>query len=464
MFKDFPGQFPMLSVSSPIKLIVEPKPLPMTQSAGTQTVNQSAQQTAQQAGISHSLSRTAAKSMIGAASTLATLWLVASGGSALAQITGQPTLGQPNQQRPNQQTPNQQTPNQPIPAQPAPGLNQPQLNQPNQPQLNPAAGNAPIAASDSSATYILGAGDQISLSVIGYPEFTGTIAILSDGTIALPLVGTLRVSGLTTNQLSAALSQRLRTYLVDPVVSVGLAVMRPVVVTVAGEVHRPGPIQLSGLSSSNGNPLGGEGTTAAGTNSQLLERPALPTLSSAVLLAGGVTRDADIRQVSVRRPLPGGQVENLTLNLWEAITSEAGMVDIGLRDGDAIYIPRLSGDEIDRRAVASSSLAPSTVRVKVIGEVVAPGEVAVPPDSSVSSAVAIAGGPTEDAQLSNVSLVRRGDDGQIIEEAVDLSNLVDDYQVQDGDVVVVAKRGYLSVVDGIGRVLNPVNWFRIFGF
>ena len=356
--------------------------------------------------------------------------------SALAQITGQPALRQPTGQQ--------------IPP--------PQLN-----QLNPQYGNVPAAAS-SSATYILGAGDQISLSVIGYPEFTGTVAVLSDGTITLPLVGPVRVSGLTPNQLSSALSQRLRTYLVDPVVSVGLAVMRPVVVTVAGEVHRPGPIQLSGLSSSNGNPLGIAGTTAEGTNSLLQERPALPTLSSAVLLAGGVTRDADLRQVLVRRRLPGGQSEDLSLNLWEAITSNAGVTDIGLQDGDSIYVPRLTGDEIDRRTVARSSLAPGTVRVKVVGEVVAPGEVAVPPDSSVSSAVAIAGGPTADAQLSRVSLVRRDNDGQIIEEEIDLRNLVDDYQVEDGDVVVVAKRGYLSVIDGIGRVINPVNWFRIFGF
>ncbi|MGB3297550.1 MAG: SLBB domain-containing protein, partial [Phormidesmis sp.] len=243
-----------------------------------------------------------------------------------------------------------------------------------------------------------------------------------------------------------------------------LAVMRPVVVTVAGEVHRPGPIQLSGLSSSNGNPLGIAGATSEGAGSLFQERPALPTLSSAVLLAGGVTRDADLRQVLVRRQLPGGQVEDLSLNLWEAITSNAGVTDIGLQDGDSIYIPRLIGDEIDRHTVASSSLAPSTVRVKVVGEVVAPGEVAVPPDSSVSSAVAIAGGPTEDAQLSKVSLVRRDDAGQIVEEEIDLRNLVDDYQVEDGDVVVVAKRGYLSVIDGIGRVVNPVNWFRLLGF
>ena len=103
------------------------------------------------------------------------------------------------------------------------------------------------------------------------------------------------------------------------------------------------------------------------------------------------------------------------------------------------------------------------MRVKVIGEVVSPGEIAVPPDSSISSAVAIAGGPTTDAQLSSVSLVRQNENGQIEKEDVDLSNLVDDYQVREGDVVVVAKRGYLSVVDGIGRVFNPLNLLRIFG-
>lgn len=367
--------------------------------------------------------------------TLATLSTVGTQRPTMAQITGQPTFNQP--------TPNTQ---QPVSA-PIGNL------QPAQPAINPA-----IASSYSNATYILGPGDQISLSVIGYPEFTGTLALLPDGTVTLPLTGRVRASGMTANQLSGVLMQQLREYLVDPVVSVGLVTMRPVVVTVSGAVHRPGPIQLSSLTSSNGNPLG-----SGGTDAQIGERPALPTLSSAVLLAGGITRDADIRQVVVRRPLAGGQVETLSLNLWDAITSDAGTADIGLRDGDSIFIPELSGDEIDRRTIASSSLAPSTVRVKVIGEVVSPGEIAVPPDSSISSAVAIAGGPTTDAQLSSVSLVRQNENGQIEKEDVDLSNLVDDYQVREGDVVVVAKRGYLSVVDGIGRVFNPLNLLRIFG-
>lgn len=364
------------------------------------------------------------------------MWLQSD--AAIAQITGQPTIGQP---QPSQPT------NQPLA----------------QPTALPNVGLPPVS-SVSTANYVLGVGDQISLSVIGYPEFTGNLAILPDGTVTLPLVGQVQASGLTTAQFSSLLSAQLRTYLVDPVTSVGLSVRRPVVVTVAGEVHRPGPIQLGGGSNLGGDVLNVDSTTSAGPDTALGDRQALPTLSSAVLLAGGVTRDADIRQVMVRRPVAGGGEELLTLNLWEVVTSGVGTADLALRDGDSVFVPRLTGNEIDRRAVASSSLAPSAVRVKVVGEVVSPGEVAVPPNSSISSAVAIAGGPTTDARLSNVSLVRQTDTGQIEEQKIDLSHLIDDYQVQEGDVIVVAKRGYLSVVDSVSRVLNPLNLFRLFGF
>lgn len=368
--------------------------------------------------------------------------------SAIAQITGQPTLPRSGA------APNGQMP-----------TGQPAINQP-QPAVQPTQMPAQLAPaySVSTANYILGVGDQISLSVIGYPEFTGTLAVLPDGTVTLPLVGPVRANGLTPAQLSGILSNQLRAYLVEPVVSVGLTETRPVVVTVAGEVHRPGPIQLGGSSALGGEVLSASTVDSYGVSSTSTDRQRLPTLSSAVLLAGGVTQDADIRQVMIRRPVAGGGEEILTLNLWDVVTAGVGTADIALRDGDSVFIPRLTGDEIDRRTVASSSLAPNVIRVKVVGEVKTPGEVAVPPNSSISSAVAIAGGPTTDAKLSNVSLVRQTDTGQIQEQEVDLSNLVDDYQVQEGDVIVVAKRGYLSVIDGVSRVLNPLSLFRLLGF
>lgn len=394
-------------------------------------------------------------------------------GQLIGQITGQPNLGEhsPTNGPVPTNAPAAGQPQEPVEdAVSLPAIGRPVVPSPAQPFAGPtsAMGSGLVVPGADTTNYILGAGDQISLSVIGYPEFTGTLALLPDGNVTLPLVGAVQAAGLTPVQLEAVLTEHMRAYLVDPVVSVGLTVMRPVVVTVAGEVHRPGPLQLTSLTSSNANtrlnPNQTEPVLNQGRDFPLTDQPAIPTLSSALLLAGGVTKDADIRQVQVRRPIGGGRSETLSFNLWETITSDAGSADIVLRDGDSIFIPELEGDLINRRTIASSSLAPSAVRVKVVGEVVRPGEVAVPPDSSISSAVAIAGGPTEDAQLGSVSLVRVADSGEIEQKDVDLSNLVDDYQVQEGDVIVVAKRGYLSVIDGIGRVLNPVNIFRLFGF
>ncbi|MEO1592978.1 MAG: polysaccharide biosynthesis/export family protein [Cyanobacteria bacterium J06632_22] len=302
--------------------------------------------------------------------------------------------------------------------------------------------------------YVLGPSDQIVVSVVGYPEFEGGYVVLPDGAVTLPLVGSIPVAGRSLDQVEQIIDQELRYYLVDPVVDVGLATLRPVIVSVSGAVHRPGPVQLTSLTNTN----------AASERSLRQDfTDGLPTLSAALLAAGGVTRDADIRVVTIRRLLPNGRLQTITIDLWEAIQAEGTGANFVLRDGDTVFLPRLDGEELDRRLIASSSISPETVPIRVVGEVRTPGEVQVSPDSSVSGAVAAAGGPTTDANLSNVVLVRMDENGEVTQQPMDLSNLIDNYQVQEGDVILVAKRGYLSFFDTLGRVLNPLNLFGIFG-
>jgi len=317
------------------------------------------------------------------------------------------------------------------------------------PALPTVALTEPVGAlpATAQADYVLGPGDQVAISIIGYEEFNGSRVILPDGTISMPLIGSVPAAGLTTEALAADLTARLGVYLVNPVVAVSLTVLRPVVVTVAGEVYRPGPVQLSSLTQAD---------TRLDTDSRITSSTNTPTLASALTAAGGVQRTADIRQVQVQRTLPTGQVASYTVNLWEAIVSGTQANNLVLRDGDAIYVPEGEPGEVDPRLVASSSVAPGTVRVRVIGEVNRPGQVEVEPNSSVSGAVAVAGGPTDDARLQEVVLVRLNDEGQVEEKVLDLRNMVDAEQVQDGDVVLVAKRGYLNVLDGIGRVIQGI--------
>ena len=183
-----------------------------------------------------------------------------------------------------------------------------------------------------------------------------------------------------------------------------------------------------------------------------------PTLTAALAAAGGIRRTADVRQVVVKRRTANGQTQSYPVNLWRALTGEDSLGVLVMFDGDAIYVPRAEGEtEIDPAVVANSSIAPTNVRVRVIGEgVVRPGEVEVQPTSSVSGALAAAGGPNADAALSEVRLVRLSASGQVEEQQVDLSSLVDDQQIQDGDVILVPKKGYLVGIDRFNRAAGPI--------
>jgi polysaccharide biosynthesis/export protein len=343
------------------------------------------------------------------------------------------------------------TPEAPAAAPPAAPLQQPRpsLTFPPPASLDfNAPDNTSRIPQDLLTDYVLGPGDQLLVLVLGYEEFEGARVVLPDGTITMPLIGSVPAAGRTLDDLSNDVQNRLEVYLTDPVVDTNLTVLRPVVVNIAGEVYRPGPVQLSSLTQVN---------TTVNPNANITAATTTPTLSSALAAAGGIKRAADIRSIIVQRRLPGGEVREFSINLWDALMSGQDPGIVVLADGDSVFVPTAEAGEIlDQRVIASSSFAPTNVRVRVVGEVERPGEVAVQPNSSISSAVAAAGGPTDDAQLNNVTLVRLNDAGQIEEQRVDLSSLIDNYQIQDGDVVLVAKKGYLTPLDNFARILQPI--------
>lgn len=315
---------------------------------------------------------------------------------------------------------------------------QTELPQTRSPQSTTTQFETATDATFDEQSYVLGVGDQIQFSVYGYEEYNGQKTILPDGTITLSLIGPVQAAGLTTEQLTQVLTTRLNTVLINPVVTLELGQLRPVTVTVSGEVRRPGPLQFT-----NADVGGGPSS--------------LKTLNEALIAAGGVTQDADIRQVTLTRSVPNGGTDSIVVDLWAAIAAPDAPSAIILQEGDSIYVPRLSADaQIDRRLLARSSYAPETIRVRVVGEVTNPGEISVPPDSTISSAVAIAGGPTEDARLSRVAYIRLNEEGRIERETIDLRNLTDSYQVQDGDVIMVPKKTESSVLDVAGRIFSPL--------
>lgn len=320
----------------------------------------------------------------------------------------------------------------------------------------PESTTSDVGASRIPNGYALDAGDQIAIEVFGYEDFTGSWVVLPDGTILLPLVGTVSVAGQTPETLEILLTQALNNFLVDPVVSVRPTTLRPVIVTVAGEVLRPGPVQLRSLSEVNTNRLNNLGNRNAIVSQAEDTLDAVPTVSSALIEAGGVTRNADIRQIVLTRSQPGRESVSVTLNLWDSLLSDTPPNDLVLQDGDAIFVPLLSAeDTLDRRLLARSSLSPTTITVRVAGQVEQPGEIAIAPDSSLSGAIAAAGGPTTDARLQQVQLIRFDREGQVEQQTIDLRNLTDENQVQAGDVIFVPERRSSQFLNTAERILSP---------
>lgn len=287
--------------------------------------------------------------------------------------------------------------------------------------------------------YPIGAGDQLEISVADYPEFTGTKTVSPDGAISLPVVGQVSVVGQSSKQAATRLTTALKQYLRNPVVTVSLSQLRPVSVTIVGEVARPGPVQIS-------------------ANRSLItkEQPPidLPTVPLALAAAGGVTSKADLQHVQLKR----SSQPDVTLDLWSALSQQTTIpANLTVQDGDLIVVPKRPQSEgIDSRLLARSVYAPKTVRVRVVGEVKRPGEADVPPDGTLSAAVAIAGGATDKGKLSRVVLMRRNDAGVLQKRELNLSNATDDPQVQDGDVLIVPMKGGVKLLDTLGQIISPV--------
>jgi len=95
--------------------------------------------------------------------------------------------------------------------------------------------------------YTLGPDDQIVVRALDVEEFPkDPIRVDEAGNINLPLVGRLHAGGQTIEQLDAEITQKLKKYLREPQVTVSIADFRSQLVSVFGEVTRPGVIQLRG--------------------------------------------------------------------------------------------------------------------------------------------------------------------------------------------------------------------------
>jgi polysaccharide export outer membrane protein len=296
--------------------------------------------------------------------------------------------------------------------------------------------------------YLLGPGDQLSIQVQRFPDLNAATTIGPEGTIQMPLLGTVLLQDLTILEAIAKITSELDKFVINPEVSISLLVQRPVRVTIAGEVTRPGYY-----------PVGG--------NYQI---------SDALTAAGGTTFTADLRNLEVRRTLADGSVVSQGVDILTPLQVGGSPPDLRLEDGDVVIVPyqtSIKAQDSDRELLTNYSQAGpvATGIVTVNGEVTRPGYY---PANQVSSALLAAGGASLTADLRRVLVRRKLSNGDVISETIDLytplqnSTELPNVPLKDGDAVIVptleagSDFGYDRDLVGKSTLSQPQITIRIF--
>ena len=277
--------------------------------------------------------------------------------------------------------------------------------------------------------YILGAGDRLTIQVLGVPQFSGDYQVLVNGSLNLPRIGKVTVAGMTLEEATEVISQNYSQLLRKPVVTINLLQPRPLSIGIAGEINHPGTYTME----------------VAGAR--------FPTITNALELAGGITQAADLRQAQVRRRHSFGEEQIIPVNLWELLQTGNLDYDVTLRDGDTIFIPTATNLNLSENSqLATASFASSQfepLNIIVVGEVAEPGTHIVPEQGgirqipTITQALEVAGGVNPLADIRQIQIQRRTQTGSVQTINIDLWQLLqtgDASQnafLQNGDTVIV---------------------------
>lgn len=269
-----------------------------------------------------------------------------------------------------------------------------------------------------SLDYVIGSGDVIQVTVANKPEFSAVPVsgntkvngsrVDGTGSIHLPYLGAVEVAGLTIAQTRAKLQTLLQKYIKDPWVVAEVA-----------EYHSQ-PLYLLGQFKNSG--------------AYYLDRPL--TLVQGLSLGNGFDTTANLRGARISR---GGKI--MRVDLADLLLSGDSRQNIWLQGGDTIYIP-------DNR----------NQQVFVFGAVKKAGPVPMPSEGlNLAQAVAVADFKDSGFDINHLRIIRSISPtrGELL--VVDFEKILRGeampLQLQDGDIVYVAKNRFGSWNDAIAEIL-----------
>jgi polysaccharide export outer membrane protein len=260
---------------------------------------------------------------------------------------------------------------------------------------------APIV---NSSALVIGPGDEVEITVYGAPDLSGHARVNTEGNIAMPLIGYVRLVGLSSSEAEAAIENQLQQNNIvnDPHVSVYVKEYTSSGISVSGEVAKPGFY------------------SAVGPH----------RLFDVLQAAGGPTdRAANKVVISHRDQIPK---DATTLNISKD-PAEMAASNVVLLPGDTVVVPRAG-------------------IVFILGEVNRPGGYVLNATGGITvlQVVAVAGGPTHVASAGKTRLLRRTESG-FQEQQIDVKKLLrgraPDVPVRDQDILFIPTSGIKTAVN-----------------
>lgn len=157
---------------------------------------------------------------------------------------------------------------------------------------------------------VVGAGDVFTMEIVGEKDLPKEYQISADGSVDIPYIHTIKVSGLEAPEVARLIRQRLmdQKILSDPSVIVQVKEYHSRRITLLGQVAKPGSFPFT---------------------------PGM-TLIQAVSLAGGFTSISDTDRVNITRKADSGRTFTAVLSIGTIM--EGKSADVPLQAGDQIYV------------------------------------------------------------------------------------------------------------------------------
>jgi polysaccharide export outer membrane protein len=280
---------------------------------------------------------------------------------------------------------------------------------------------------DPYSDYKIGSEDLLEISVFEVEKLNKTARVSSQGNISFPLLGVVRVKGLTANQLERELRDLLaEKYLQDPQVSVFIKEYRSQRISVMGAVEQPGVFEVTGQR----------------------------TIVDILAMGGGLKEDAGNTLFLIRPPRVKGYASKVEESAEDSPRTFVINLEELLAKGDlSLNLPVIHGDVIN---------VPVSDKVFVGGEVWRPGGFSLKGKKmTLSQAIVLAGGIKPQAKGSQTRIFRYLETSpgrEIITADVYAiqKGKREDLYLKENDIIIVPKHGVKAILVGVKEILTGV--------